>query len=212
MPKPRQGKTLSIKEEKFVENMADPSATSPRKAAKAAGYSEKTSSQIANENLNKPYIIAAIEKRKAEVAQHANITPEQVLGATALRAFATIDDALDDNGNLDVEKARKTGAIHLIKKISRNQGKYGENVAVEFYSNESAQDKLGSYLGMDKMPAPNPAAVEKVFEAYNLWLADNPKASAKSKTLWINRFAKSGGVETEALAERAGVQMLNTLQ
>jgi hypothetical protein len=54
--------------------------------------------------------------------------------------------------------------------------------------------------------------VDKVLEAYNLWLADNPKASIKDKALWIDRFAKSGGVEVEVLAERAGVQVLNTLQ
>lgn len=151
------GRRLTKREEKFVEAMADPNVLSQRAAAKKAGYSENTASETAYENLKKPHIVEAIEKRKAEVVQHANVTPEQVLGATALRAFATIDDAFDEQGYFDIQKARKTGAIHLVKKMSRKQTKYGEEVSVEFYSNESAQDKLGSYLGMEKMPGQNPS-------------------------------------------------------
>lgn len=154
--KPAPKKKLTIKERKFVEAMASPANNSQKEAAKKAGYSENTAAEIAHENLKKPHIVAAIEKRKAEVALHANVTPEQVLGATALRAFATIDDAFNEQGYFDINKARETGAIHLVKKMSRKNTKYGEDVSVEFYSNESAQDKLGSYLGMETMPAANP--------------------------------------------------------
>jgi phage terminase small subunit len=155
-------KPLTIKEARFVENMANPATKSPGQAAKDAGYSENSASTIANETLNKPYIIAAIDKRKAEAALHADITPEHVLGATALRAFATIDDAFDEYGYFDIAKARETGAIHLIKKIQRNQTQHGENVSVEFYSNESAQDRLGQYLGLEKQPGINPADLKSV--------------------------------------------------
>lgn len=89
-----------------------------------------------------------IEKRKEEALRYSYITPQMIIGATALRAFASIDDAFDDNGNFDIKKARRTGAIHLIKKIERN--KYG--FKVEFYDNANAQDKLGNYLGMENAP------------------------------------------------------------
>lgn len=47
-----------------------------------------------------------IEERKREVAKHANVTAAQIIGATALRAFATIDDAFDENGDFSITKAR----------------------------------------------------------------------------------------------------------
>ena len=165
-------KPLTLKESKFVEKMANPATNSPGQAAKDAGYSEKTASVIANENLNKPYIVEAIERRKAEAAMNAGITPEQVLGATALRAFSTIDDAFDEYGYFSIEKARETGAIHLIKKIQRSQTQHGENVAVEFYSNESAQDRLGQYLGLEKQPAQNPADLSTLADVVKRYRAD----------------------------------------
>lgn len=94
---------------------------------------------------------ARIEERKKIAARMANVTPEMVIGATAMRAFATIDDAFDEDGNFDIRKARETGAIHLIKKLEKTQSGW----KVEFYSNESAQDKLGNYLGLEKAPQEN---------------------------------------------------------
>lgn len=148
-------KKLSIREVRFVEEMTSPDVKSGTQAAKDAGYSPDSAHAIANENLKKPYIIEAIENRKAEAALFSNITPEQVIGATAQRAFATLDDAFDEHGYFDMDKARETGAVHLIKKISRNPTKYGENVSVEFYPKDSAQDKLGTYLGLEQKPREN---------------------------------------------------------
>lgn len=151
---------LTKRQEKFVDKMIDPEITSPKRAAIEAGYSPDSAAVIASENLNKPYILEAIEKRKADAALFANVTGEQVIGATAQRAYATIDDAFDENGNFSIVKARETGAVHLIKKLTKTRTKYGENIAVEFYSNESAQDRLGQYLGLEKLPDLNPNTVK----------------------------------------------------
>lgn len=158
-----EDKPLSPRQERFVEAILTPDTTA-RQAALDAGYATGPEGSIsanvqATKLLRLPNIAKRIAERKKEVAQFANITPAQVLGATALRAFATIDDAFDENGYFDIEKARKTGAIHLIKKITRTPGKYGETISVEFYSNESAQDKLGSYLGMEKLPDQPPVNI-----------------------------------------------------
>lgn len=91
----------------------------------------------------------AIERRKKMAAMFCNVTVEQVLGATAMRAFADVSDAFDENGQFNFKKACETGAIHLIKKFEqRADGSW----KVEFYSQESAQDKLGNYLGLEKAP------------------------------------------------------------
>lgn len=92
-----------------------------------------------------------IEKRKKLAVEFANVTPEMIIGATAMRAFASIDDAFDEEGNFDIQKARETGAIHLIKKLEKTQHGW----KVEFYDAASAQDKLGNYLGMEIAPKEN---------------------------------------------------------
>lgn len=176
MPKrsPNNSNDVSVKAAKFAKEMAKPDIKAPREAAIKAGFSEKTASAAASRLLKDVKIQNRIAERKAEVAKYADITDAQILGATALRAFATIDDVLDVNGRLDIAKARRTGAIHLIKKITRSQTPNGENVAVEFYSNESAQDRLGSYLGLEKQAAENPQTL-LVFKATIEKLKSDPR-------------------------------------
>lgn len=136
---------LTAKQRKFVTNMAKPQI-SKQTAAKIAGY-ERGGAE-ADRLLSQRHIVDAIERRKTLAAEFCRVSPEQIIGATALRAFATIDDAFDENGDFDIQKARETGAIHLIKKLERTQ----HGFKVEFYSNETAQEKLGNYLGLDKAP------------------------------------------------------------
>ena len=92
-----------------------------------------------------------IEERKQLALQFANVTPEMVLGATAMRAFASIDEAFDENGQFDMKLARASGAIHLVKKLETTQ--YG--IKAEFYSNETAQQQLANYMGMEFQPREN---------------------------------------------------------
>lgn len=136
---------LLDKQHKFVENMAKP-GMSQAKAATLAGY--KRGGVEANRLLAQPHIVQAINNRKHLATEFCEITPEQIIGATAMRAFASIDDAFDEEGVFDIKKARATGAIHLIKKLEKK----GEDFKVEFYDNASAQEKLGNYLGLDKAP------------------------------------------------------------
>lgn len=128
--------------------MAKP-GISKQRAAALAGYPRGGAE--ADRLLKQQAIVDAIENRKTLAAKFCNITPEQIIGATALRAFATIDDAFDEEGNFDIAKARRTGAIHLIKKLEKT----ATGFKVEFYSNETAQEKLGNYLGLDKAPESN---------------------------------------------------------
>lgn len=146
-------KRLPKNQEKFIENMANPKFKSQTEAYQDAyGCDADSARKHAPRMVANGVILERIEERKREVAKHANVTAAQIIGATALRAFATIDDAFDENGDFSITKARETGAIHLIKKMSRKHTKEGIDVSVEFYSNESAQDKLGNYLGLEKAP------------------------------------------------------------
>jgi len=68
---------LTAKQQRFVdEYMIDLNAT---QAALRAGYSEKTSYSIGQENLKKPEIAKEIEKRQHKHAEKAEMTVEWVL-------------------------------------------------------------------------------------------------------------------------------------
>lgn len=152
---------LTKRQNKFVDELLNAETKSLSEAARKAGYSPKRLYETASETVRKSKIQLEIERRKAEMALHCKVTPEMVLGGTVLRATSTIDDCFDDNGNFDIQKARKTGAIHQIKKITKTPNKFGTTVSVELYGKDSAQDKLGNYLGLERLAG----ATQNVSEA-----------------------------------------------
>lgn len=183
------------KQEKFVEEMANPNTKSQAEAARKAGYSPKRAKQTASENVTKSYLLERIEQRKKEAEQFAKITRSAVLGATAQIAFASIDDALDENGNFDIDKARASGAVHRIKKLRTKTlhkplGEKEVIVEVEFYANDAALAKLGNYLGMEKQADVNPDALER----------NKENAEQLIKT-WMERDGLSREAAIEALVK-----------
>ena len=151
----------TLRKQKFVDEMANPENQSQTQAARNAGYSHKTAAQAASRLLTNVDVQQALAERKREAEQYADVSRKAVFGATAQRAFASIDDAYDEHGNFDMAKARATGAVHLIKSITRTPNQFGESVKVEFYSKADAQNKLGNYLGMEKQADENPSTVER---------------------------------------------------
>lgn len=89
-----------------------------------------------------------VQKRKDYAAKLAGIDAAQIQGAIVNIAFSSIEDAFNDEGYFDYQKAKATGALHLIKKINRTQTKFGENVSVEFHDKQAALVELGQYLGL----------------------------------------------------------------
>ena len=158
----RPKRKLTKRQAAFVKNAADPKVKSNTEAAVKAGYAKKNARITAAKNLTKSNIFKAIEKRKERLAELADVTEKQILGATAEIAFASIEDSLDDKGYLDYAKAKKNGSASLIKKLTRTPTKYGEVVSVEFYPKDSAQNRLGEYLGMKKADQKNDADVTEV--------------------------------------------------
>jgi len=104
-------------------------------AARKAGYSERTARAIGAENLTKPDIAAAIRARLDERAMSA----DEVLDRLADQARNSIDDFLDDDGRLDLLKARAAGKLHLVKKLSSTQ----QGTTIELYDAQAALALLG---------------------------------------------------------------------
>lgn len=102
---------LSPKQQLFVEYyLRHFNAT---RAAKEAGYSEKTAYSIGHENLKKPEIADTIRTRMTEAAMETN----EVLYHLAQIARGDLGDVLDKNGNVSIEAAREQGKTNLIKKV-----------------------------------------------------------------------------------------------
>ena len=59
--------------------------------------------------------------------------------------------------------------------------------------------------GLYQKERENTETLEKVVKSFNQWLEDNPAASNAEKAVWVQRFAKGGGVPVEHLAGRVGV-------
>ncbi len=147
-------KTQEIKETAFVNAVAKGVPIS--KAYVDAGFKNtKNVRTNASQKLAQPHIHALLEKRKEEFREIANVEALHIIGAQQQIAFASIEDALDDNGNLDIRKAKENGSVALIKKISRQTTKYGENIAVEFYSRQDALGQLADFLGLKQAPKTN---------------------------------------------------------
>lgn len=109
-------------------------------AARRAGYSEKTAAAIGWENLRKPEIAVLIRQGMAERAMPA----DEVLARIAEQARGTMEDFLDDAGDIDLKQARDRGKLHLIK--SRSVTKEGERI--ELYSAQTALELLAKHHGL----------------------------------------------------------------
>lgn len=203
---------LNHKEQKFVDAVAK--GVGHEQAAIYAGYSPKSARTLAARLLQNVAISIALEKRREYFRSIANVEAADIIGAQVEIAFATIEDAHDENGRFDYQKAVKTGAAKLIRKISRQYTKFGETVAVEFYSRTDALGQLTDILGLKQMPKENAETVAKVLSSFNLWLEKNPNANVHQKADAIRDFATFGKVDERELGKLAGVdiQQIETTQ
>ncbi len=79
--------------------------------------SRKVAQVNASQLLSKPIILQAVQNRIQRAFKHARVKPEELVGAAAFQMRSSIDDVIDESGVPDLQKARETGAIDLIKEI-----------------------------------------------------------------------------------------------
>lgn len=159
---------LTAKQARFVdEYLVDLNAT---QAAIRAGYSEKTAYSVGHENLSKPEISLAIEKRRAKLAAKVEITQERVLEELAKIGFADIrkavkwgseliycqgEDAAEESGDPVIQNGvallnsadldESTAAA--IAEISKSKD---GALKIKFHDKKGALDSIGRHLGMFK--------------------------------------------------------------
>lgn len=109
-------------------------------AARVAGYSEESAYKQGWRMSKNVYVQAAIQQGLAERAMPAS----EVLARIAEQARGTMDDFLDEAGDIDLKRARKRGKLHLVK--TRAITKEGERI--ELYSSQAALELLAKHHGL----------------------------------------------------------------
>ena len=162
-------RTPTRQQERFIENMANPAIKSQTEAAVKAGCPPKNARITASKWLTKANIRTAIQERKQRALDHAQVTPEEVLGSAVFQMRSSIDDVLDDEGSFDIRRARETGAVDLLKKhketVRTTYKQDGDietikTVEVELLTNQDARKEVASYLGLEKFAPEKPSRVE----------------------------------------------------
>lgn len=124
-------------------------------AAIRAGYPEKSARTVGSENLAKPDISAAIQKRLDENAMSAN----EVLQRLADHGRGTLADfvSVNESGwSVDLDKAQQAEKLHLLKKITRTEKTFKSKgneettvvTSIELHDVQNALTLLGKNLGI----------------------------------------------------------------
>jgi phage terminase small subunit len=135
--------SLNRRQEEFVTEYLN--CWNASEAARRAGYSLKTAGKIGQENLQKPEIVAEIERRISE----RQIKPAEVLQRLTEHArsdmsdFVTIDPTTG-RATIDLAAAKSAGKLHLVKKVRFTR----QGTEVELYDAQAALEKLGKALGV----------------------------------------------------------------
>lgn len=142
-----KGGKLSAKQALFVEEyLVDLNAT---EAALRAGYSAKSAKQIGTENLSKPAVAAAIEKRTKDRVERIELSQDLVVQELAKIAFANISDVASwDGAQVAVKDSESLSKTALSAVSSVAAGQYG--VTLRMHDKRAALVDLGKHLGMFK--------------------------------------------------------------
>ena len=134
-------KKLTTKQKVWIEEyLATWNATEAARRAQYKG-NEDTLKSVGCENLTKPYIQQAIEKRMIELT----LSADEVLMRLAQHATASIADFIDNVGVISWEAVKEKG--HLIKKIIHIKGK---NSTIELRDSQAALVHLGRHYALFK--------------------------------------------------------------
>lgn len=121
------------------------------KACREAGYSEDSAKEIASENLTKPNIKQAINKRLSELSMSAEEATKRLsdMGRGSIESFLDIDD----NGRtiIDLSKDEAKENLGLIKKIKQVKREFSDGSIIEITNEIELHDSKDAILNLLKM-------------------------------------------------------------
>ena len=135
-------KRLTSKQQRFVdEYIISGNAT---QAAIKAGYSKKTANRIATENLSKPVIKTAIDKRNAEIQSEKTMDMQEVMELLASIARGeTTEETVTNKGDVIETATRNSDKLKALELIGKRFGAWTDKK--EISGNLDIEIGMGDY-------------------------------------------------------------------
>ena len=135
-------KKLTLKQQRFVdEYIISGNAT---QAAIKAGYSKKTANRIATENLSKPVIKTAIDKRNAEIQSEKTMDMQEVMELLASIARGeTTEETVTNKGDVIETATRNSDKLKALELIGKRFGAWTDKK--EISGNLDIEIGMGDY-------------------------------------------------------------------
>ena len=149
MTTPDTAKPLTPRRRRFVEEYLV--NHNGAKAARRAGYSERTARTIASEILTFPDVALAIREAQVEQSKRTKVTADRVLEGLAQIAFASIGDAVEwgpDGVTLMASSELSADVMAAIFEVSETPHEDGRTIRVKMHDKLKALITLGRHLGM----------------------------------------------------------------
>lgn len=131
-----------MKQQRFVdEYIISGNAT---QAAIKAGYSKKTANRIATENLSKPVIKTAIDKRNAEIQSEKTMDMQEVMERLASIARGeTTEETVTNKGDVIETATRNSDKLKALELIGKRFGAWTDKKEVN--GNLDIEIGMGDY-------------------------------------------------------------------
>ena len=122
-------KKLTLKQQRFVdEYIISGNAT---QAAIKAGYSKKTAAVTATENLRKPNVKAAIDKRNAEIQSEKTMDMQEVMERlAAMGRGETTEETVTNKGDVIETSTRNSDKLKALELIGKRFGAWTDKKEV----------------------------------------------------------------------------------
>ena len=144
-PKPSQKAKNDNRQQAFIEHYL--TCWNGSEAARRAGYSPHTAQEQASRLLSNVIVQNSITARIAELKASAH----EVLLRLASHSRGSMEDFISLGGNVDIERARDAGKLHLIKKFKVTTITHEDSEThiqeVELYDAQTATVQLAKILG-----------------------------------------------------------------
>ena len=138
---------LTNKQKAFVqEYLVDLNASA---AARRAGYSARTANRIANENMGKPHVQAAIQEAMKEREKRTEITADMVIKQLAKIAFHDLKDVIewDENSRVKIKPSDEVDGT-ILQEMSESLNDFGVSRKIKTNDRMKALELLGKHLGL----------------------------------------------------------------
>jgi phage terminase small subunit len=152
---------LNSKQQAFIEYYL--TCWNASAAARRAGYSEKTAPSQGQRLLKNVEVSRAIEQRMGELKMSSN---EALLILTE-HARGSLNDFINENDQIDLDRARAAGKMHLVKKYKTTKRTIKdmteETVEIELHDPQAAAVHIGKHHGafVDRSAVENSGTVNQ---------------------------------------------------